>query len=99
MRVDFRSVCGGDECTDLVGGAIKGRRLALRGTVEQIDEGPTEILGIDFESCAREQCEQIGPDAFERLNDGFANREICAGDGGWTDRKSCEIETCELVDK
>ena len=67
--------------------------------MEEIDEGPTEILGIDFERGAREQREQIGPDAFERLNDGFVDWKICAGDGGWTDRKSCEIETCELVDK
>jgi hypothetical protein len=67
--------------------------------VEQIDEGPTEILGIDFKRSSREQSEQIGPDAFERLNDGFADWKIGTGDGGWTDRKTCEIETCELVGK
>ena len=87
VGVDFGAIGGCDKRPNFVGGAVECGRFALGGAVEQVDEGPAKTLGVGLERGPGNEREEIGPDRFERLNDGFANRKITARNRGGTDRK------------
>ena len=87
----------GEERAHLVGRPVERRRLAGSGAVEEVHEGPAEILGVGFQRGAGEQRKEVRPDRVERLDHGVAFGKVGARYGSWTDREAGEIEAGELV--
>jgi hypothetical protein len=99
MGVNFGSIGIGQERSDLVGCAVDYGRFAGRGTMEDVDERPTEVLGIGLQRSSRDHCKEIGPDRFESLDDRFVDRKIIGGHRGRTNRKTGKIEAGKLLGK
>ena len=76
MGVNLGTIGGCNERPDLVRGAVERSRLSVGGTMEEIDEGPAQVLGVRLKRGPGDQCEEIGPDRFERLDNGIAHRKI-----------------------
>jgi hypothetical protein len=96
VGVHLGPVGRGEERAHLVGRPVERRRLAGCGAVEEVHEGPAEILGIGFRRCRR-TAQEIRPDRVERLDHGLAFGKVGARYGSWTDREAGEIEAGELV--
>ena len=93
------AIGSGQERSDFVGCAVDCGRFAGRGTVEDVDERPAEVLGIGLERSPRDHRKEIGPDRFESLYNRIVARKIIGGNRGRTNRKTGKIEAGKLVRK
>ncbi len=97
MGVDLGSIGRSNQRADLVGRPVKGSRFAFRRAVKDVDESPTEILGIGFKSGPGHHGEEIGPDRFEGLDDRLPDWEIACRYGSRSNREAGKIEPGELI--
>ena len=65
--------------------------------MKDVDESPTEILGIGFKSGPGHHGKKIGPDRFEGVDDRLPDREIACRYGSGSNRETGEIEPGELI--
>jgi hypothetical protein len=74
--VNLRAVGAGEKAAYLVGCAVDLRAALGGSAVEEIDEPPSELLGVVLQGSVGEQGEQIGPDGAESLADGVGIRQL-----------------------